>query len=224
MCLAQRIHFLQDVFQMTTIALMTHLSSSSEVVNHPDSLFFTMAPLWAQQWIVDRSRTSCPSRTLRDKKKNLGDSDWMNAETTQVRSTSWSADWGIDGRATPFVDCMWSCHILLEPLHIFIPITTSSKYPPELVQLINITLLCDRDCLLVCLFKPKRSDYSMFWYGHLGSAFHKVQGLLKHLICTFYSPVHTVIAIDMSTEPDMCFVAKPNTIKKVRILFNIVLE
>ena len=31
--------FLWDVFQMTAIALITHLNSSSEVVNHPDALF-----------------------------------------------------------------------------------------------------------------------------------------------------------------------------------------
>ena len=36
----QMIHFLQNVFQMTAIALMTHLNSSSEVVNHSDALFF----------------------------------------------------------------------------------------------------------------------------------------------------------------------------------------
>ena len=40
MSLAQRMHFLQYVFQMTAIAMMTHLNSSSEVVTHPDALFF----------------------------------------------------------------------------------------------------------------------------------------------------------------------------------------
>ena len=32
--------FFQDIFQMTTIALMTHLNSSIEVFDHPDALFF----------------------------------------------------------------------------------------------------------------------------------------------------------------------------------------
>ena len=40
MSVAQRKHFLQDVFQMTAIALMTHMNSPSEVVNHPDAVFF----------------------------------------------------------------------------------------------------------------------------------------------------------------------------------------
>ena len=72
--LAQRMHFLQDIFQMTAIVLMTHLNSSSEVVNHPYTLFFSVRhessdwwPLWVQQWIVDCSHTYYPSRTPRNK-------------------------------------------------------------------------------------------------------------------------------------------------------------
>ena len=37
---AKTIQFLQDVFQMTAIVLMTHLNWSSELVNHPDTLIF----------------------------------------------------------------------------------------------------------------------------------------------------------------------------------------
>ena len=50
---------------------------------------------------------------------------------------------------------------------------TGSMYPPELLQHIIITLSCDSDCLLVCVFKPKRSDHSMFWDRHPGRAFHR---------------------------------------------------
>lgn len=39
MCLAQWVHFLQHLFQMTTFALMMHLNPTSEVVNHPDTHF-----------------------------------------------------------------------------------------------------------------------------------------------------------------------------------------
>ena len=39
------------------------------------------------------------------------------------------------------IGCMWSCSILLEPLHVSIHTTTCSKCPPELVQHINVTLL-----------------------------------------------------------------------------------
>ena len=75
------------------------------------------------------------------------------------------------------VSSVWSCYVLSEPLYISIPTTKCSKCLSELVQHINITLLCDSDCLLVCAFKPKRSDYSMFSDGHPGRAFHRVKGL-----------------------------------------------
>ena len=61
MSLAQRCIFLQDVFQMTAIALMTHLYSSCEVVYNPDTLFFQygtnllidgLSELFNRLWIV----------------------------------------------------------------------------------------------------------------------------------------------------------------------------
>ena len=122
------------------------------------------------------------------------------------------------------VGCMWSFHILLEPLHVSIDTTTCSKVSPELIQHIDVTLLCDSDYLFVCVFKPKWFDYSLFWDGYPDYAFHKVQGPMKNLVWGFCAPVHTVIAIEMSTEPKMGFVVKPNIIKEVRILLNLVLE
>ena len=112
---------------------------------------------------------------------------------------------------------MWSCLIFLGT--ILIHTTTCFKCPPELVQ-----FLCDSDCLLDGVFKPKRSNYSMCWDVNPGRAFHIVQGLLKHLVLVICAPVHTVIATDMSIEPEARLVSEPNIIKEVRIFFNIVLE
>ena len=64
----------------------------------------------------------------------------------------------------------------------------------------------------------------MFLESHPGRTFHRVQGPLKHLVCGFCAPVDTVITIDMFTEPEMYFVAEPNIIKEVRVLFNLVLK
>ena len=97
------------------------------------------------------------------------------------------------------VGCLWSCLILLEPWHISTHTTTCSKCPPEFVQHINVTLLFYCDCLLVFVFKPKLSDYSMFWYGHSSHAFHIAQGPLKHLVWSFCAPIYTVNSIDMAT-------------------------
>ena len=43
----------------------------------------------------------------------------------------------------------------------------------------------------------KQSNYSMFWDGYPGHAFHTLKGPLKHLVWT---SINIVIAIDMSTE------------------------
>ena len=54
---AQRMHFLLEVLQVSPIALMTHLNSSSKVGNHPDAVFFPAWheysdwwPLWVHAW------------------------------------------------------------------------------------------------------------------------------------------------------------------------------
>ena len=108
------------------------------------------------------------------------------------------------------IGCMWSCPILLKPLYISIYTMTCSKCHPGLVQLINVMLFCNTDYLLICVFKPKQFDYSMFWDGHPHRAFHRVQGPLKHLIWSFCSPVHT--------EPEVCFITEPNIIKEVSLV------
>ena len=36
---AQRIHLIEHMFQITAVAPQTHLKPTSEVVNHPDTLF-----------------------------------------------------------------------------------------------------------------------------------------------------------------------------------------
>lgn len=94
------------------------------------------------------------------------------------------------------VGCMWSCLILLEPLHISIHATTCPKTRPELVEHHNVMLLCDGDYLLVCVFKPKRFNYAMFWDGHPGHAFYRVLGPLKHLLWGLCAPEHIVLATD----------------------------
>ena len=50
MLFAQRMYFLKDVFQMIAIALMRHLNSSSEVVNHSDALFFLKVWYESSDW------------------------------------------------------------------------------------------------------------------------------------------------------------------------------
>ena len=98
------------------------------------------------------------------------------------------------------IGCIWSCSIVLKLLHISIQTTIQT---------------------LVCVFKLKRFDYSMHWDGYSARAFHRVQGPLKHLVWGFCILVHTLIAIDMSTEPEVCFVAELS-IDEVRNLFNLV--
>ena len=95
--------------------------------------------------------------------------------------------------------------------------TIGFKYTLDLVHHINVTLLWNSDCHLVYVFKPKWSDYSMFWNSHTGCAFHSVEGLQKHALWAFCTPVHTVIAIDMYTEPKVCFIVE------FRILLNRIL-
>ena len=109
---------------------------------------------------MDCSHTRCFSRIPRD--KNLGNSNRVNAETTQVYGTYWSADWeSMVKRLYRDVGCMWSWPILLEPLYIWIHTTTCFKCAREFVRHINVTLLRGSDSLLVCILKPKRSDYSL---------------------------------------------------------------
>ena len=56
-----------------------------------------------------------------------------------------------------------------------------------------------------------------------------MQGPLKHLVWGGGgggggAPQHIGLAIDMPTEQEVCFVAEPNIIQKVGILFDLVLE
>ena len=103
---------------------------------------------------------------------------------------------------------MWSCPILVEPLHTSIHTSTRPKLPSRTcsAQQCN-TSFCDRDSYVVWVFETKRSDYSLFWDGHSSRASHIERGPLKQLVWSFCAPVHTVNAIDMSTEPEACFVA-----------------
>jgi len=215
---------------MTAVSLQTHLKPTSKVVNHPDTLF------------------------LPDGTNVLGDGHFQFSNGLRtilihvvLQEPPEIKIWGVQIRwirrplrfAAPAdqpiresvvqplhrdIGCMWSCPILLEPLHISIHATTCPKYPPELVEHRNVTLLCDSDCILVCVFKPKWSDYAMLGDGHPGRTFHRLQGPLKHLVWGLCAPEHIVLAIDMPTEQKVCFVTEPNIIKKVRVLFDLVLE
>ena len=124
----------------------------------------------------------------------------------------------IDGRAPP----SWCC-LYVELPHLVETIARLNSHhdvfqAPSITCLaINVTLPRDSDCLLVCIFKTKR-----FWDGHLAVHFHR--GPLKQLVCGFCAPVHIVMVIDKSTEPEVCFVAEPNIIKDVKILSNLFLE
>ena len=165
----------------------------------------------------------CPSRTLRDKnlrgfrlgecEDNFGIVVPADQLIRKLMVEPLHCDMG----------CMWSCCILLGPLHTLIHTTTCSKWHQKLVQHINVMLFCDSNSLLICIFKPKQSNYSIFWDSHPNHAFHIVHGLLKHLVWGFCAPIHTY-CIDRSTEPEVCFVAEPNIIKEVRILFNLILK
>ena len=86
MSLAQMMHFLLDMFQMTATALMTNLNSLSKVINHRDTLiFFGIAQIF---WLMATlsSAMDCPSRTPSD--KNLQVSNRVNVETTQVQTSA----------------------------------------------------------------------------------------------------------------------------------------
>ena len=120
------------------------------------------------------------------------------------------------------VDCMWNCSILLLPLHISIHTATYSKCLLELVLHINETLLCDSDCLLVRVFYPNSPIISCFEMS-TQFVYFRVQEPMNHFVWGFCALVHTVIAINISAEPESGFIAEPN-IKEVRILFNLVLE
>ena len=211
MSLAQRMHVLLYVFQMTAIALMTPLEFVEQSNQSPwrtlfrygtnlliDGHFEFSNELWiAHIHVVLQEHPEIKIWEVQIK--------WMQRPLGFTEPA--------DKLLHHDVGCMRSCLILLEPLHILIHTMTCSKCPSELVQCINVKLFYDSDYLLFCIFKPKESNYSMFWNDHKGLAFHRVQGLLKHLIKCYCTPVHTVIASDMSTEPEVCFVAEPNTSK-----------
>ena len=152
---------------MTTIKLMTHLNSSNEVVNHPDALFFSVCHESSEchfefsngLWIVLIHMILQERLEIKIWWVQIG---WMRRQLVFAVP----ADQPIrESMVEPFyrhVGCMWSLPILLDPLHISIHTLTCSMCSPELVQHINITFLCDCDCLHICVFKPKRPDYSMF--------------------------------------------------------------
>ena len=82
---------------MMTIALMTHLDSSSEVFNDPDSLFFW----YGMNFLIDGHFEFNNGLWIflihvvfqePPEIENLGGSDRVNAETTRVCSAYWSAD------------------------------------------------------------------------------------------------------------------------------------
>ena len=181
---------------MKTIALMTHLNSSSEVVNHPYAHVFW----YGTNLLIDGhfEFSNGLGSVLRhvvlhepNRDKNLGRGfhiRWMQISLGFAAPADQPIRESIVESLHHDVGSMWSCPILLEPLHISIHTTTTySKGFPELFQHIYVTFLWDSDCLLVCVFKPKQSDYSMFSDGHLGRAFHRVQGHLKLLYLSTHS-------------------------------------
>ena len=94
---------------------------------------------------------------------------------------------------------------------------------PKLVKHHSLTLLCDSDCLPICIFKPEWSDYATFRHGHPSRASQKVSGPLKHLARSLYAPEPIVLAIDVPREQKVCLIAEPNIIKEFRFLLNLVL-
>ena len=192
MSLAQKMHFLQDMFLMTTIALMTHLNFLSKVVNHPDTLFFQydmnllidgLFKFSFGLWIVFIHIVLQEPKEIKIWEVQIG---WIQRSF----------------RFTASADQLW-CWLYVEFPHLVGTIANLDSH--NMFQ-------------VLCIFKPKWFDYSMFWDGHPGHAFHRVQGPLKHLVWSFCAPVHTVIATDLPTEPEMCF------IKEVGILFNLFLN
>ena len=91
MSLPQRMHFLQDMFQMITIVLMTCPNSSSKGVSHPDTLFFQ----YGMNLLIDghlEFKSTLFLYMLSFREKNLWSSDRVNVETTWFCSTCWSAN------------------------------------------------------------------------------------------------------------------------------------
>ena len=97
MSLAQRMHFLQNMFRMTAIVLRQHLNLSSKVVSHPDALIFWYGvnllidghfEYYNGLWIVLIHVVLQEPPEI----KNLWGSDKVNVETTRACSACWSVD------------------------------------------------------------------------------------------------------------------------------------
>ena len=138
MHLAHWMHFLRDVFQMTAIALMAHLNSSSEVVIHPDTLFFRYS---TNHQIDDHFEFSNGLWIIRIhvvlqehwEIKIWGGSDRMNSVTTWVHGAGLISRLGNQWLSHSIV-MLAVCPMLLEPFHISLHISTCSEHSPKLVQ------------------------------------------------------------------------------------------
>ena len=81
---------------------------------------------------------------------------------------------------------MWNPLIFLVPADQ--PIRNRWSATPNLVNHHNLTLLCDSDCLPICIFRTERSNFATFRHGHPSRASPRVPGYLKHLVCGLYAP------------------------------------
>ena len=115
-------------------------------------------------------------------------------ESIDVPGACWSADQGVGGQTTT-----------------------------KLVRHHNLTLLCNINCLPICIFKPERSDYATFRHGHPSRASHRVSGPLKHPYWGLHGPEPIVLAIAVPREQKVCLIAEPNIIREFRLLFDLVL-
>ena len=167
------------------------LNSTSEVINHPDAFFFSMARIfWLKTTLdsaMDCSHTHCPSRTPRDLKKNTWGRvqiGWMRIPLGFAALVDQPIGESIVEPLYRDVGCNWSCLILMEPLHISIHTTMWSKCLPERVHHINETLFCDTDRLF-----PTEPLTASTLSGHLPVNFLSDLGFSASLFRLFTGPV-----------------------------------
>ena len=200
-CLKLKKYILQDVFQMTAITLKTHLNSSSEVVSHPDALFFFFFFGMVQIFWLMPTAMYCEFNDLEIKIWGV-QIGWIRRPLGFAAPADQPIK-GIDGRAT----LSW-CWLYLKFLLLVETISHLESHH-DVFQVQSKTCSayqCNSNCLLVRIYRAKRSDYCFematqpvhFWSTSFRAS----------------APQYTVIAIDMSPEPEVYFIAEPNITKK----------
>ena len=144
-------------------------NESSQVVYHPDKLFFRYGTNLLSDAIFDFNNGMLIV---------LIHVVLQEPSAIKIWVTNRSPDQGIDSLATSSY-----CWLYVEWLILVGTITrldshyVFQKPPSELVQHINVTLLYDSDCLLACVFKPNRPIIPCWWWprrlwkGHWGTSY-----------------------------------------------------